>query len=702
MRLSSLVAAVLLALSALASPAAAQSAYLKDVITGAPLATTPFGPDDVVPVIQNDTTKHYPVLSITPGMLPDASNASLPTAPNNILGNTTANLYFAQAYGSCTWNSSGSDVSTCINAAIVAANAAGGGTVMLPSGTDHTISETILLKNKVTLAGAGAGPSAVCGTRLVWNGAVGGTMIQIGDSTLTAPITHRNLRNLCLQGSQLAATGVEQWSLQGSFFDNIVIRGVTTNGWRIRTSTNIGSNLASNQNLNYSNIIIYNCDAGATAANGFLVDKGTAQADLNRSIFTNLAINVKTGNGFDWGGSDANWVFGGFIQTCGVGSTGYGMIFRGKPDADGQKSRGNMLFGTIVGGAGLVGIHSEAGAAGLDSATDNVFYGRKTEDAEPTPTCAAQGSASDAPTFYWSNVAGNLNSCGGTGWGLERPKITWRMTPKTANYTVATTDRGTTFTNEGAASAITFTLPPASGGGNPHCFSRVTAQQINIAAVGTDTIRLSRGAVSSAAGTISANSSAAEICLLDTGTGAGAWRTMYATGLWSTDLNTAALFGAAVDPVNNNTLLEPGSTVARVSTAAHSWTNDTTFATVDGLSIPLQAGKSYTCRGFLRVTASGAGGGIKVKIASDGTLTGTSSAWVAANYNGTTTNQRNSATGLVSTIGEATAVSTLVDLEGSIVVNVAGSLVIQAAQNVADAAATTIGANSHFACTRVN
>lgn len=70
---------------------------------------------------------------------------------------------------------------------------------------------------------------------------------------------------------------------------------------------------------------------------------------------------------------------------------------------------------------------------------------------------------------------------------------------KTASaYTVTTSDNGTTFTNEGASAAVTFTLPAATVG-LWYRFIAKAAQEIRVDPNGTETIALDTG-VQQAAG----------------------------------------------------------------------------------------------------------------------------------------------------------------------------------------------------------
>lgn len=632
-------------------------------------------------------------------MARDGSDATLPTAPNSLLGNTTAHLYFAKAYGPCASGVT-SDMGSCINTAAAAASAAGGGKVIAPAGS-YNSATAIALASNVHLEGAGAGPFGVCGTTLTWNGSVGGTMIQIGSAAITSPIVHPGVKHICLNGGGgQAAIGVEQWTTYNADVAFVNIGDISDKAWSIRTATGVAGSAAGNIGNAYYRVTINLCHTNDITATGIYVDAGTSAADTNQNTWYAPNITNQHGIGWDWGGADANWVMGGSVFPCNASdaSTGAGMIFRGRAVSNAENARGIMLFGTTVGAGGVGGIVSEAGGAGLASATGNILFGRKLEDGEPTPTCAAQGSASSAPAFHWFSVDGNSNWCG-TPNTLTKPAVIWNVEAHTANYTVTTADTGKVFTNASAGGGVTFTLPSATGSGNAYCFSRVTAQLITVQTAGSDVIRLGPGSTSTAGGSVhtGANSSGARLCIFDELS--ANWRAASVVGVWTPDSGPAVVSGLTSD--NNGVLTDVPIGNYLVSTSDLTKTSDTTLATVPGLSLALTAGKTYSCFGHLRVSA-GAAGGVKVRIATSDTLTGTFTAFNGANYNGTTINARTSAANLTTNIGAATAVSTDIDLSGSIVVNAAGTIVVQAAQNASDAATTTIGQGSTFACLRVN
>jgi hypothetical protein len=110
-------------------------------------------------------------------------------------------------------------------------------------------------------------------------------------------------------------------------------------------------------------------------------------------------------------------------------------------------------------------------------------------------------------------------------------RATRAVTIKTANYTVLTTDVGSTFSTEGASAAVTFALPPATVG-LWYRFKVKATQELRIDPNGTETIALPSTGAQQAAGaylTADANGEGCEIQCVK----AGAWEVNSYTGTWT-------------------------------------------------------------------------------------------------------------------------------------------------------------------------
>jgi hypothetical protein len=102
---------------------------------------------------------------------------------------------------------------------------------------------------------------------------------------------------------------------------------------------------------------------------------------------------------------------------------------------------------------------------------------------------------------------------------------------KTAAYTiVAEVDNGKLFTNEGAAGAITFSLPAATVG-QRYDFYVMAAQELRIDPNGTQTIALDTGVQQAAGAYITANAVGEHIAVICVKT--GQWETRDARGTWT-------------------------------------------------------------------------------------------------------------------------------------------------------------------------
>lgn len=135
-------------------------------------------------------------------------------------------------------------------------------------------------------------------------------------------------------------------------------------------------------------------------------------------------------------------------------------------------------------------------------------------------------------------------------------------------------------------------------------------------------------------------------------------------------------------------------------TAQTDVTASTTLVTVTGLSVSLVAGGTYILESYLPATA-GASGGAKVAFGTSDTLTATSISYTGKNFNGTTLNANTTTTTLGNAVGAATAVTTDLMLNGTIVVNAAGTLTVQIAQNASNATPTSALVNGYLRATRI-
>ncbi|MDR3539152.1 MAG: hypothetical protein P4L71_21855 [Acetobacteraceae bacterium] len=163
-------------------------------------------------------------LSVAYGTTADTSAQGNDARTTGAVQETGGNsgVFQATAFGSCMWNAS-SDVGPCINAAIAAAAAVGGGIVNVPAGTYGLATEIVQHTSGVHLTGAGVGNrrdnfqpgtwQAV--TRLVWIGSAGATMLDVEPVSISASSMYSadvtgivfdcaSLANICVKISQVS------------------------------------------------------------------------------------------------------------------------------------------------------------------------------------------------------------------------------------------------------------------------------------------------------------------------------------------------------------------------------------------------------------------------------------------------------------------------------------------------------------------
>jgi hypothetical protein len=114
----------------------------------------------------------------------------------------------------------------------------------------------------------------------------------------------------------------------------------------------------------------------------------------------------------------------------------------------------------------------------------------------------------------------------------------------------------------------------------------------------------------------------------------------------------------------------------------------TTLATITGLSVDVEAGKTYKFKAVLFINAN-ATGGIKVAIA--GTATATAIIYFVLAYNSINSiDIASRQTALGGAAGVANDTTYFVTVEGTITVNAAGTLLVQFAQNAASGTSSVL------------
>ncbi|MBV9828523.1 MAG: hypothetical protein JO001_23085 [Alphaproteobacteria bacterium] len=311
------------------------------------------------------------------------------------------NTYNAPAFGACTWDS-GHDVGACINAAIAAASAGGGGKVVVPAGT-FGISTAPALANGVKVEGAGGANYGVCGTTLTWLGAASGVMATGGSDASAQQLVGAGLGKMCLDGATTAGTGVKLRSVVWSDFTDLYVKRVTASAYDLDVSSTANIGVMFNQFVrDYADLT----DASSASANGWKIGPGSTTANTNRNFWQLPVVIYQNGSGFVCGNMDSNEVIGAAIEPS--GGSGKSLDLLGSANNVLQTCRSNRF-------AGMFGV-SSIGAAVAETNTYPSVHNTLDLDQEsgaPNPTINSGAS------LYWSSNFGSLN--GGWTFGSALP-----------------------------------------------------------------------------------------------------------------------------------------------------------------------------------------------------------------------------------------------------------------------------------------
>jgi hypothetical protein len=185
---------------------------------------------------------------------------------------------------------------------------------------------------------------------------------------------------------------------------------------------------------------------------------------------------------------------------------------------------------------------------------------------------------------------------------------------------------------------------------------------------------------------------------------------------WGTTSNTLTIGtqAAGTGTARNVTLLSAGNGVISLAKTAGSldgwiqWggqarvtsdfsvTSSTALTNVTGLSVAVQAGRSYSFEAELYVTDAAAGG---VQAAIAGTATATAIQYTGYTIADNAIKGKTNATALATAVGSTVTTETagiVVRITGTITVNAAGTLTVQMAQNTSNGTATIAKRGSYF------
>lgn len=286
------------------------------------------------------------------------------------------------------------DDTAAIQAAINAVGTNLGGTITFPSGT-FKISATLTIPySNVVLMGNGSGSShdvvsqtASTATRLLWDGAVGGTMVSVyspsgaGNIKLTGCGISQIMFDSNISSSG-AAIGLEIKSQNCGQYSQLFFLEFSTACVSMDVVATLGEAKDPQQNI-FDTII---CRQFLTTGSCF-VFSGDSVSNTSMNLFQNIDLAIYNGNGFVFNNSDNNV----FIRTrviAAAGGTGTSVLFNGSNAAAGQVARNNSFL--------YHSANTPAVGKGTTSFTyasyDNSLYYLDTDNSTPVPVIETSSS----------------------------------------------------------------------------------------------------------------------------------------------------------------------------------------------------------------------------------------------------------------------------------------------------------------------
>jgi hypothetical protein len=325
-----------------------------------------------------------------------------------------ANDYRAQDFHgavsgtACTWDST-HDVGDCINAAIRAVNAAGGGTVIVPAGSygqTVTISQSPSNNRAVSIIGSGApGNYGICSTTLTWLDGAGGAMVSM-TGTINA-VVGGGIRHICLDGNDgTAATIVRLRGIKHAWFEDVFAKGASAMAWDIDAIDQADGGVIDNWFVN-DNIDLGG--AGSKTANGWVIGQGAFSTGNNTgdNHWIGGLVQYQNGTGFVCGAADSNEILGMDIQPV-SGGTGKSLDMLGHASNAMLACRSNRFMTT--GGFGRSNRTAPVAETAAQPSLNNYIY-QNTESGAGLPSI--NGSATltyDTNTgLHYSNASGALS-----------------------------------------------------------------------------------------------------------------------------------------------------------------------------------------------------------------------------------------------------------------------------------------------------
>ncbi len=265
------------------------------------------------------------------------------------------------------------DDATAIQAAIDAADTAGGGFILF--GPDiYAVGTTIDLSGKdhIRLVGVSSGGQnnmANGSTRLLWIGSTSTSNIVVKIDH-TAKTIRPTIQGIEINCDEKAGIGLRAYSVESGIFDDIAVSGYTNIGFDVGVNA---TEDGANHNCRWSGIFADQVNTSATAPIAMQLDGSTASiANTNFNSFQSLTLNHRTGLGIILKNCDNNFFWN-------VRCEGSGDALEFQAGASGSKEARGNVFGGFTSDGDIIA------RAGTASSNKNfVFY--DSENPTPTPT----------------------------------------------------------------------------------------------------------------------------------------------------------------------------------------------------------------------------------------------------------------------------------------------------------------------------
>jgi hypothetical protein len=200
----------------------------------------------------------------------------LATFINGLVGSTGTTTLYASSYGAVCDNST--DDSNAINNAITAASNAGGGIVMLCTGTEY-INGRIIPKNNVTLSGQGLGVTTLRGNR--------GFDYLIYYNSTSTQLQKFVIKDMTIDMNNVAnSSGIQLSNVRDNVVQNVRITNVPTGGWNLVLGSPISSTTTMYNQDNTISDVIFDNHSGTLEQ---LLVYNASGTNIVRPIFRNNA-----------------------------------------------------------------------------------------------------------------------------------------------------------------------------------------------------------------------------------------------------------------------------------------------------------------------------------------------------------------------------------------------------------------------------